>query len=177
MKKIMGKNSIALIGFMGTGKTEIGKALVAYLGGEYKFIETDQIIIEHFGKSIPRIFAEEGEYKFREYETIACEKISRLNRVVISCGGGVILKEENINLLKQNCNIVLLKATPEEIYKRIMKNGKNTRPLINKEDPKAEIETIYNFRKRYYKKFADITIDTTGKPINDIVQEIITKTF
>lgn len=171
------KNSIALIGFMGTGKTEIGKALATYLGKNYSFIETDQIITEHFGKSIPRIFSEEGEDKFRKYENIVCKKLSRLKKVIVSCGGGVILNEENMNNLRQNCVIILLKATLEELYKRIMDNGKYKRPLLDKEDPKEELEKIYNFRKSYYEKFADIIIDTTGKPVNDIVREIITKTF
>jgi shikimate kinase len=173
----MVKNSIALIGFMATGKTVIGKALVAYLGEDYKFIEMDQIIIQHIHKSIPKIFAEEGEEKFREYETNACKKISRLNKVVISCGGGVVLNENNMKLLKKKCHIILLKTNPEEIYKRIMKNGKKKRPVIDKENPKVEIMKIYNFRKPFYEKFAEISIDTTGKTIDDIVQEIITKTF
>ncbi|GAI79347.1 unnamed protein product, partial [marine sediment metagenome] len=103
----MTKNSVALIGFMATGKTTIGKALVEYLGDAYKFIETDQIIIEMAGKSIPKIFSEEGEKKFREYEIVACKKVSILTNVIVSCGGGVVLNKINIENLKKNCHIVL----------------------------------------------------------------------
>ncbi|MHA2127850.1 MAG: shikimate kinase, partial [Promethearchaeota archaeon] len=95
----MSKSNIALIGFMATGKTTVGKALVEYLGSSYSFIETDQIIVEMVGKSIPRIFSEEGEDKFRDYEIIACESASKLEKAVISCGGGVVLKSVNIKNL------------------------------------------------------------------------------
>jgi len=172
----MNKVSIALIGFMATGKTSVGKALVKKLGDDYNFIETDEIIIKETGKSIPKIFEEEGEQKFREYETLACLKASKLKRTVISCGGGVVLNKINIDNLKENCFIVLLKATPEEIYKRIMKDGKESRPVINTQDPKTEIEKVLNFRNPFYEAAAEIIIDTTNKKINNIVREIIIKT-
>ena len=130
----MKKDSIALIGFMGTGKTVIGKALADYLGNNYEFIETDQIVTEIAGKSIPKIFSEDGEEKFRKYEITACKKASQLKRAVISCGGGIILNKINIENLKKNSYIVLLRATAEEIHKRIIEEGKERRPLINKEE-------------------------------------------
>ncbi len=172
----MSKDSIALIGFMATGKTTIGKAIVKQLGNDYKFIETDEIIVKETGKSIPRIFKEEGEQKFREYENLACIKASKLKRTVISCGGGVVLNKINIDNLKENFIIVLLKSTPEEIYKRIMMDGKESRPVINTQDPKIEIEKVLNFRNPSYEAAAEIIIDTTNKKINDIVREIIIKT-
>jgi len=172
----MPKDSIALIGFMGTGKTTIGKALAKYLGEEYKFIETDKLIIQETGKQIPIIFNAEGEDKFRKYEISVCEKVSKLNKVVISCGGGVVLNKKNIDNLKKNCHIVLLNAAPDEIYKRILKNGKETRPVIDSEDPKEEIEKVLNFRKPYYHAAADFVIDTTAKKIKNIVREIVIKT-
>jgi shikimate kinase len=161
---------------MATGKTTVGKALVDYLGCPYSFIETDQIIIENVGKDIPMIFAEEGEKKFREYEISACKQVSLLNNAVISCGGGVVLNKVNIENLKKNCHIILLKASTQEIYTRAMKDGKETRPIINKEDPKSEIEDVLKFRNPLYDRAADFAIETTGKKINDIVSEIVKKT-
>ena len=172
----MSKNSIALIGFMATGKTTIGKALVKYLGIDYKFIETDQEIIQKVGKSIPEIFTEEGEVRFREYEISVCEKVSRLNNVVISCGGGVALSKKNIENLRKNCYIVLLNATPNEIYKRSLKNGIETRPIINKKNLKKEIEKVLKDRSHYYETSAEVVINTTNKSIEDIVREIVKKT-
>ena len=172
----MKKTCIALIGFMATGKTTVGKFLAEYLGDAYKFIETDQIIIEMAGKSIPRIFSEDGEKKFREYEIVACKKVSNLNNAIVSCGGGVVLNKINIENLKRNCHIVLLDATIEEIYKRAIRDGKETRPVINKEDPKKEIEEVLNYRTPFYKEAAEIIIETTGKNIEIIVREIVSKT-
>jgi shikimate kinase len=172
----MSKDSIALIGFMATGKTTVGKALIKHLDKEYKFIETDQQISQETGKSIPEIFAEEGEEKFREYETSVCGKISKFNKVIISCGGGVVLNPTNIDNLKKNCYIVLLNTTIDEIYKRLLKNGKNTRPIIDKKDLKREIEKVFCYRKFSYEAVAEIIIDTTNKTIENIVREIIIKT-
>lgn len=172
----MVKNSIALIGFMATGKTTIGKMLAEKLGGEYKFIETDQIIIEEAGKSIPVIFKEDGEIRFREFEIQACKRVSQLKKVIISCGGGVVLNKINIDYLKLNCHIILLKATAEEIYARAMKDGQESRPVIDKEDPKAEIQSVLSFREPFYNAAAEYTIDTVGKDFNDIISEILTKT-
>ena len=115
---------------MATGKTAVGRALAKYLGKEYIFVETDEIVIKEASKSIPRIFKEEGENVFREYEISACEKASRLSKAVISCGGGVVLNEVNITNLRKNCHIVLLTASLEEIYNRSKKDGLKTRPII-----------------------------------------------
>jgi len=172
----MTKDSIALIGFMATGKTIIGKELVKQLGDDYQFIETDQMVVKMAGKSITRIFNEEGELIFRRYETDACKKVSELKKAIISCGGGVILNEANIRNLKKNCNIILLTASLNEIYNRIMRNGKKKRPLVNKENPKKEIENIMQYREPFYRAAADFTINTTNKEIIEIVHEIITKT-
>jgi shikimate kinase len=172
----MAKDSIALIGFMATGKSTIGKTLIKHLDKDYRFIETDQEIIQETGKSIPEIFAEEGEEKFREYEMSVCEKISKYKKVIISCGGGVVLNIKNVENLRKNCYIVLLNATINEIYERALKNGKKTRPIIDKENLKKEIKKVLRFRQPYYEAAAEITIDTTNKTIGNIVQEIIIKT-
>lgn len=169
----MSKDSIALIGFMATGKTTIGKALVKRLGNNYKFIEMDQLIIQEVGKSISKIFDEEGEAKFREYEISVCEKVSKLKKVVISCGGGVVINPENIENLRKNCYVILLTASIEEIYKRIIKDGKKSRPLIKKEDSLEEMKKLLIERQSLYKSAADLVIDTSEKQINRIVDMIL----
>ncbi len=171
------KDSIALIGFMATGKSTVGKALKEYLGKDYKFIETDQLIIEMAGKSIQNIFSEDGEDKFREYEIEACKKAANFKKAVISCGGGIVLNKANIENLKKTCHIVLLTASPKEIYNRILKDGKETRPVIDKEDPMKEIESALKQREPYYNISAEIVINTTDKTIDDIVGEIIKATM
>jgi len=170
------KDSIALIGFMATGKSVVGKALKEHLGKDYTFIETDLLIVKMAGKSIPKIFAEDGEALFREYELEACKKAAQLTKSIISCGGGVVLNEINIETLKQKCHIVLLTATSEVIYRRAIGEGKENRPIINKEEPFKEIEKLLRYREPYYKSSAEYIIDTTEKSIERIVDEILTQT-
>ena len=172
----MFKDSIALIGFMATGKSVVGKALKEHLGKDYTFIETDLLIEEMAGKSISKIFAEDGEALFREYELEACKKAAQLTKSIISCGGGVVLNKVNIETLKQKCHIVLLTATPEVIYSRAIGEGKENRPIINKEEPFKEIEKLLCYREPYYKSSAEYIINTTDKPIDGIVDEILTQT-
>ncbi len=169
------KHSIALIGFMGTGKTVVGKNLANKLDKDYKFIETDEIIEEMAGKSIPEIFKEDGEIRFRELEIAACKKVSQLKNVIVSCGGGVDLNKINIDYIKQDFHIVLLIATPEEILKRIMKEGEKKRPLLDRPDPMKEIKALLKFRSSFYGAHAIFTVDTTSKSIDEIVSEIIIK--
>ncbi len=172
----MPKDSIALIGFMATGKSIVGKALKEHLGKNYTFIETDLLIEKMAGKSIPKIFSEDGEALFRGYELKACKNVAQLTKSIISCGGGVVLNKENVDVLKQTCQMVLLTATVEVIYRRAMGEGKENRPIINKEEPFKEIEKLLRYREPYYKSAAEITIDTTEKSIKRIVDEILTKT-
>jgi shikimate kinase len=172
----MSKDSIALIGFMATGKSTVGKALKRRLGKSYRFIETDQVVIEIAGKPIPKIFAEDGEAQFREYEIEACKKVARLSKAIISCGGGVVLNKINIERLKKSFYIILLTATPEVIYDRAMREGIKNRPLIDKEDPLKEIKKILHYREPYYYSSPEIVIDTSEKQIEEIVEEILLKT-
>ena len=160
---------------MGTGKSVVGKALVKQLGKEFEFLETDNIIIKLAGKSIPEIFSDNGEAIFRYYEIEACKKISKQSKVVVSCGGGVVLNQINIDNLRKNCYIILLNASIQEIYKRIVKDGITSRPLVNKSAPLDDIRKLLRYRQPLYNSAADFEIDTTGKSIKGIVQNIIVK--
>jgi len=169
----MTKDSIALIGFMATGKSTIGKALKDRLGKDYTFIETDQIIIEMAGKSIPKIFKEDGEAKFRDYEVKACKKVAQTKKSVISCGGGVVLNKSNIEVLNQRCHLIVLTATPEVIYNRVMREGKERRPVINKKSPFRKIKEVLRNREPLYNSSSEIKIDTSERSVESIVEEIL----
>lgn len=162
--------NIVLIGFMGTGKSRIGKQLAKELG--MKYIDTDQMIEKKEGKSIPEIFQQEGEEYFRRIEAEVVNRVSRLDQYVISTGGGVVLKPENIKALKKNGYLVCLQAAPEVILKRTTEE-KEERPLLKGfADRRERIKELLQKRDPLYKQ-ADFTIDTSYLSISQTVRKII----
>jgi len=166
------KSNIALIGFMGTGKTAAGKALAERLGKE--FIELDALIELKAGKTIPEIFKQDGEIAFRELEIELTKEVSEKKNAVIACGGGVVLNKINIDRLKEECLIVYLTASISVILKRTS-GDKNERPLLKVVDRTSEIQRLLKFRKPFYERAADITINTSKLDINSVVEQIINK--
>jgi len=149
--------NIVLVGFMGTGKTSIGKRLATRL--RMRYVDTDDIIERDSGRCISDIFSEDGEETFRELESEAVRKVSKLNNHIISTGGGVVLKETNMAELKRNGTVFCLTATPEEIYRRVQ--HQSHRPLLQTPDPLAKIKSMLEDRHPYYVK-ADYMVETTG---------------
>jgi len=166
------KNNIALIGFMGTGKTAAGRLLAGKTGK--KFVETDSIIEKKAGKSIPEIFREDGEISFRELEIEAVREAAGEKNAVIACGGGIVLNTINIDRLKEGCIIVCLTASPEAIIKRTSGDD-DERPLLAVPDRAQQIRELMEFREPYYQRSADITIDTSGLNVDSVVERIIEK--
>jgi len=160
--------NIVLIGFMGCGKTEVGKILADKLG--YTFIDTDSIIEKKMGKSISEIFHEYGEEHFRGLETGVVKELSGMRRCVISTGGGMVIHRENLLRLKKDGVMIWLKASPETIYGRV--KSEHHRPLLRVEDPLQEINKLLGLREPLYAE-ADITIETDGLDIEKIVGKIV----
>jgi shikimate kinase len=163
------KTSIALIGFMGTGKTVVGERLANKLGK--KFIELDAEIVKKAGKPIPEIFRDEGEIRFRELEIEATKEIVARKNTVIACGGGIVLNMINIFRLKQECVIVCLEASPAEILKRTS-GDKDGRPLLSVTDREKQIKELLEYRQPFYERAAEITIDTSGSDAPGVVEKV-----
>lgn len=166
------KTNIALIGFMGTGKTAVGQLLAEKL--DRKFFELDWIIERQAGKTIPEIFKDSGEIVFREYEITAAKSLSGESRCVIACGGGMVLNKINIDRLKVEGIIVYLTASPAAILKRTSKE-EGTRPLLAVENPARTIGELIKYRKPFYDRAADITVNTSGLDIEGVAGQIIRK--
>jgi len=166
------KGNIALIGFMGTGKTAVGRALAKRLGK--KFIELDLLIEQKAGKSIPEIFQNDGEIIFRELEIEATKEVSKGTKSVIACGGGIVLNKINVDRLRESSRIIYLTASPGAILKRTSRR-KNERPLLDVPDPARRIRELLEFRKPFYERAADITINTSQLDINAVAEQIIEK--
>ncbi len=166
------KTSIALIGFMGTGKTVVGKILAEMLGKE--FIELDALIEKKAGKTIPAIFRDEGEIGFRELEIEVTREIAGRKNAVSACGGGIVLNKINIERLGKECVVVCLAASPAVILKRTS-TGKDERPLLAVEDRARQVRELLKFRRPYYARAADITINTSRLTPESVARIIIEK--
>ncbi len=163
----MAKN-IVLTGLMGSGKTTIGKLLAEKLN--MNFIDTDELIIKKAKKPIKQIFAEDGEEFFRDMESEIIQEVSLQTNSVISTGGGAVLRDQNIENLKQNGILFHLYAPAEELFKRIKDDTE--RPLIKTPNPAETLEKIQIAREYYYNK-ADYKIITSKKTPEEIIEEII----
>ncbi len=163
------KKNLILIGFMGTGKTVVGKMLAEKL--RWKYIDTDKIIEESVGKDIPRIFREEGEKVFRKHEVKAVKMITHLNHYVISTGGGAVLNDENVQNMKLSGTVILLYADPDVIYERLKDDS--SRPLLQGYNARERIEGLLKQRMEYYIKAADININTSSLTPEEVIQEIL----
>lgn len=161
--------NVILTGMMGSGKTTVGKELATILN--YNFIDLDEVIENKYGK-ITDIFSQKGEKYFREIETQELKKFENQSNFVLSTGGGVILKDENIKILKDLGQVFYLSAKSETIYNRI-KNQKH-RPLLNTQNPKNTIEEILSKRLEKYEKSGEKII-TDNKNAKEIAGEIYEK--
>lgn len=159
---------IVLIGFMGSGKTSVGRELSRRIG--YPFIDTDDIIEDREGMPISLIFKEKGEPYFRQVERNVVQEVSRMRDVVIATGGGVIKNRDNVNDLRNRGILIWLKTEPNVILKRVMAEG-GKRPLLNVEEPLEEIKRLLSEREPLYMQ-SDIAIDTSYITPGEAVDEI-----
>ncbi|MFQ9515073.1 MAG: type I 3-dehydroquinate dehydratase [Eubacterium sp.] len=156
-------SNIALIGFMGTGKTTISKALSRITG--FDEIDVDQYIVDKEGMEISDIFEQNGEQYFRELETRALKEIQNGKGQIISCGGGAVLRDENVEILKKGGVIVLLTATPETIFERVKDH--THRPILNNDMSLEHVKQLMSSREPRYQSVADIKVNVDS---NDRVQ-------
>jgi shikimate kinase/nucleoside-diphosphate-sugar epimerase len=149
--------NILLIGLMGSGKTTVGRIVAQMIG--FQFVDTDAMIVETAGKTIPEIFASEGEAGFRLRESAALRSLLGKRGCVIATGGGIITQPRNLPILRHLGYIVWLDADPERLARRTAMNS--NRPLLaGEEDPKAKLERLLTERKPIYKSLADLRIQT-----------------
>ena len=161
--------NIMLIGFMGCGKSTVAAKLTKRLS--VKQIEMDALIAEEAGMSLPDIFATYGEEHFRNIETNMLRKFKDLKPVVVSCGGGVVLRDENVELMKGQGKIIWLTATPQTVYERV--KDSTDRPVLNGNMNVEYIQELMEKRQQKYQAAADIMVSTDGKTVDEICDEIL----
>ncbi|MBL0387027.1 shikimate kinase [Tumebacillus sp. ITR2] len=161
---------IFLIGFMGTGKTTVGESLAREL--QLPLFDIDHEIVKREGRTIPEIFATNGEAYFRRVESEVLLELSESAHAVITTGGGAVLAPGNRELMGKSGFVVCLAATVEEIVSRV--SGDPNRPLLQSDDLRQRVIQLQEARAGLY-DFAHVTLDTTGRSVDGIVGEIIMK--
>jgi shikimate kinase len=147
--------NLVLVGFMGSGKSSVGRILSCLTG--FALVDTDQLVAQEAGCSIPEIFRTKGEDHFRTLETAVLRGLVGRIGLIVSTGGGIIVAEENRRLLGEIGPVVWLDASTDELHHRV-KHSK--RPLLQTEDPRQTLETLYRAREPLYRGAADVRIDS-----------------
>lgn len=163
--------NIVLIGFMGCGKSTVGRELHQRLG--YRLMDIDHIIEETIGKKITEIFREMGEQAFRELETMQLAEISKQTSVrhIISTGGGIVIRPENRTLLRKLGYVVWLRAPEDVIFERTSRN--RDRPLLNSPDAREKISSLLAEREPWYRETAHLRVDTAGLESHEVATGIL----
>ena len=163
--------SVVLIGMMGAGKSSVGWCLRRRTG--LALHDTDEVVASKFGISIPEIFAEHGEKKFRQAETEALQSLPTTEQTIIVTGGGIVLRESNIEILRRLGAIVWLDGNEEALFARASR--KRNRPLLQTENPRKTFAQILGARRPLYAKIADIRIATSVLTDEEVAVAILTK--
>ena len=158
-----------LIGFMGSGKSTVSRHMSHALG--IPKIEMDDLLAERAGKSITQIFAEDGEEVFRRMETALLREIGAGEPALVSCGGGVVLRPENVEIMKATGTILMLSATPQTIFQRVRYSTK--RPILNGNMNVEFIAELMAKRDPAYRAAADVTVSIDGKTSDVVARELV----
>jgi shikimate kinase len=163
---------IFLIGYRGAGKTSVARELATRL--DYKWVDADDVVEKEAGKSIAEIFAEDGEQAFRDRESDAVAKLSRGQKIVISLGGGAVLRQENQKAIRAAGPVVWLTASVDTILKRLSADPTTAsrRPNLTKTGGRAEVEALLAQRTPLYRQCATLVVDTDGKTAAEVAEEI-----
>lgn len=161
--------SIVLIGFMGAGKSSSGKALARKTGLPH--FDTDEIVSKRFGLSVTEIFVQLGEEEFRDAETEALRQLAGAGPAIIVTGGGIVLRPENVKMLRELGRMVSLEADEETLFRRISRRA--TRPLLQTENPRATMVELLRVRDPLYRAAADVRLDTSRLTHDEVADAIL----
>jgi shikimate kinase len=161
--------NVVLIGFMGTGKSSVGRELARRWG--FRFLDTDSIIRHQCGKSISEIFSVFGESFFRDQEFATLTKLLQCRRSVIATGGGIVIQPRNVDLLGKLGTTIWLKADQATIFERVSRN--KNRPLLQTTDPQGTIARLITERAPLYESAADLVVDSSGLSHHEVAEQVI----
>ncbi len=160
--------NLALIGFMGTGKTSVGRLVADLL--RFDYLDTDELIQSRTGRTINDIFARDGEPAFRALEQQVTGELSTRERTLIATGGGLPTRPANLASLKKHALVVCLWASPEKIWERV--KNQTHRPLLHGPDPQTKIRDLLAAREQFYRQ-ADVLINTDNRSDREVAQQVV----
>ena len=160
--------NLALIGFMGTGKSCVGRLAADLM--HFTFLDTDHVIEARAGKAVSDIFAQDGESAFRQWERRIVEELTRREKTVIATGGGLPADPANLASLKTHALVICLWASPESIWERV--RGHDHRPLLNESDPLSTIRELLAAREPHYRQ-ADVLVNTGMRSVREVAQHVV----
>ena len=160
--------NIALIGFMGTGKTSVGRLVAEQL--HFDYLDTDEVIQSSTGRTITEIFSTDGEAAFRKMEQELVGELAARTKTVIATGGGLPMNPQNLVSLKTHALVVCLWASPEKIWERV--RNQTHRPLLNAPNPKEKISELLAARAPFYRQ-ADVLLNTELRAVREVTQQVI----
>jgi len=163
--------SIVLIGMMGAGKSSVGRCLQRRT--KLALFDTDDVVASMFGMSIPEVFAQHGEGKFRKAETEVLRELTIRKQAIIVTGGGIVSREENISLLKRLGVVVWLDSNEETLFERVSRGA--NRPLLKKDDPRKAFSQILQVRVPLYAKIANLRVDTSVLTNEEVAVAVLNK--
>jgi shikimate kinase len=160
--------NIALIGFMGAGKTSVGRLAAEQL--HFDYLDTDEVIQSRTGRTITEIFSTDGEPAFRKMESDLVTELAARTKTVISTGGGLPVNPQNLINLKKYALVVCLWASPEKIWERV--KNQTHRPLLHDPDPQKKIHDLLAVREPFYKQ-ADVLLNTELRSVREVAQQVV----
>ena len=161
--------NVALVGFMGAGKSTVGRELAVRLGKT--FVETDLLVEERAGMPVSEVFAQHGEQYFRDLEADVVRDVSQLKDCVIACGGGVVLREENVAALRASAVIVYLETSPQSVLERLGPRS-TARPLLSGAEREQRVVELLALREPIYTASADIAVPTDGLRVDQVALNV-----
>jgi shikimate kinase len=161
-------HNLVLTGFMGTGKSSVGRQAAAHL--RFQFVDTDALIEARAGRSIAEIFAQQGEAGFREQERQVVASLRQLKETVISTGGGLILNPANLASLREHALVVCLWASPDTVHERTRRASH--RPLLRSSEPLTAIRQLLAAREPFYRQ-ADVLVNTEQRSLREVTQQVL----
>jgi shikimate kinase len=161
--------TLVLVGMMGAGKSTVGKRLAARLGRP--FADTDRVLEDRLGVSIPTIFELEGEAGFRDREAAVLADLLERKGGVLATGGGIVLREDNRRQLAERAWVIYLRASAEDLWVRTRRD--TTRPLLRTADPRARIAELLAHRAPYYLEVANLVVETGRQPVERLIEHVM----